>query len=83
MKPYFSSILFFLGCLICDRVNATIFKKKTKQTENDEEISLAAELNNLYVGQEILIVIKNIQYEQNDLFLIANFHSIVDDNKIE
>ena len=71
--------------MICERVNATIFKKKPKQGDNESTASISQEydLSNLYVGQEILIIIKNIKYEQNDLFLTAIFHSIIEDNKME
>jgi hypothetical protein len=31
------------------------------------------ELNSLAIGQNILVKIKSIQYEQNNLFLVATF----------
>lgn len=59
-------------------------RKQENDGDNNEEIDvLESQLDNLYVGQEIIIVIKDIKYEQNDLFITATFHSVVDDNKIE
>jgi hypothetical protein len=61
----------YIGCLICGRINATIFKNNKKIGLTDEE---TAELNSLFIGQEVLIKIKSIQYEENNnLFIVANF----------
>ena len=66
------------GCLICGRINATIFRKGKKANlatpGSNLDDSKETELNSLYIGQEILIKIKNIQYEKNnDLFIAAFF----------
>lgn len=67
----------YINCLICGKINATVFKrfnikKEDDTNEDDDKLNV---LNSLNVGQEILIKIKNIKYEQNSVFLIATFHS--------
>jgi len=82
---------FYKGCLICSRINATIFKRDTslkelskpknedadheENNESGEEdpIKIQKEINGLKTGQNILIKIKSIQYEQNNLFIVASF----------
>lgn len=68
----------YINCLICDRINATIFKRSTvknsKKSESTEEISIENSLNSLSIGDNILIKIKNIQYETDNIFIIATFH---------
>lgn len=70
--------------MICDKVNATIFKKHnvnaagvTVTSETSEQ--QLSELNNLSLGQEILIKIKNIKYDKKDLFIVADFAGHVTD----
>ncbi len=59
---------------MCNKINATIFKKRSKESDHIKD-ELNESLNNLKVGQNILIKINNIKYEQNDLFLIADYYS--------
>lgn len=65
----------YVGCLICDRINATIFKRVNLNNSNSQEVDPVQDddLSNLYIGQNILIKIKSIQYEQNNLFIVATF----------
>lgn len=85
----------YIGCLICERINASIFindkvgsqpvKEGAKKSDGEETATDGEEtgeskqiqsedLQNLDIGQEILIKIKTIKYEQNnDLFIIASF----------
>ena len=74
--------------MICERINASIFindqkvgnkqaKEEAEGTDGEEEESKqiqSEDLQNLDIGQEILIKIKTIKYEQNnDLFIVASF----------
>jgi hypothetical protein len=45
--------------------------------DNSELKSNESLLKNLAIGQEIIVKIKSIQYEQNDLFIIATFEKKV------
>ena len=71
---YFS-LVNYLGCLICGRINASIFiNDKSGGEETDESKQISADLHSLELGQDILIKIKTIKYEQNNnLFIIASF----------
>ena len=90
---YFYLNFFSKGCLICGRINATIFKREKnlkqvkphtqlknedasdndKEMQEDEFIQSQEALKTLTIGQNILIKIKSMQYEQNNLFLVASF----------
>ena len=70
--------------MVCDRINATIFKKVIKNKRNNSsdhtdmslEEKYEEELKQLSIGDNIIIKIKNIKYEQNNLFITASFEKI-------
>ncbi len=49
---------------------------ENEEDDHNEEAN-QLQLNNLAIGQDVLIKIKSIQYEQNNLFLIASFVKIL------
>jgi len=54
--------------LICERINASIFINESNEIESQDKPK------ELTIGQEILIKINSIKYEQNnDLFIVASF----------
>jgi hypothetical protein len=54
--------------LICERINASIFINESNEIESQDKPK------ELTIGQEILIKINSIKYEQNnDLFIVAAF----------
>lgn len=59
--------------MICDRINATIFKGRDTNEEGIE----TSELENLQIGQNILIKIKSIQNQHNSMFITASFVQIL------
>jgi hypothetical protein len=67
--------LYFTGCIICDRINVTIFKNHTffNQTDKKNEIGSNFELQKLKISDNILIKIKSIQKEKNNIFIVADF----------
>ncbi|CAF1058510.1 unnamed protein product [Brachionus calyciflorus] len=73
----------YINCLICDRINATIFKRiqgnNIKKSQSNADVSAAdsenaeKNLDGLSIGDNILIRIKSIKYEPNNIFITANF----------
>ncbi len=54
--------------MICERINASIFINESNEIESQDKPK------ELTIGQEILIKINSIKYEQNnDLFIVASF----------
>ncbi len=54
--------------MICERINASIFINESNEIESQDKPK------ELTIGQEILIKINSIKYEQNnDLFIVAAF----------
>lgn len=43
------------------------------QSGEEDPVKIQQTLNSLKTGQSVLIKIKSIQYEQNNLFIIASF----------
>ena len=58
-------------------MNATIFKKNPLNANNrdDAQVKESEALNNLQIGQHILLTIKSIKYEQNNISIISEYVS--------
>lgn len=61
----------FKGCLICEKINASVFINKNVENESSE--AALSDVKDLHIGQEILIKIKSVKYEQNNLFITASY----------
>jgi hypothetical protein len=70
------------GCLICGKINATVFKHKKVKKEGEivtsEQQMAENAINGLKIGNNVLIKIKSIQYEHNNLFLVASFVDLLE-----